>query len=107
MKNTINSYDCVKDAIESTDETTTFAVVAFCGNGDSQTLFESEDEGAARNQYYKEVKNAGDPVDTTGWTDSDQAWNSMYHIELLRTTRDEDGDIIDEEGLEYSEYFNI
>ena len=91
----------------ASEEKTTFAVVAFCGNGDSQTLFESEDEGAARNQYYREVKNAGDPVDTTGWTDSDQAWNSMYHIELLRTTRDEDGDIIDEEGLEYSEYFNI
>lgn len=91
----------------SKEETTTFAVVAFCGNGDSQTLFESEDKSAAEARYAEEVKAAGEPVDIAGWTDSDQAWKSMYHIELLKTTRDEDGDIVYEEGLEHSEFFNI
>ena len=91
----------------SKEETTTFAVVAFCGNGDSQTLFESEDKSSAEARYVQEVKAAGEPVDIAGWTDSDQAWKSMYHIELLKTTRDEDGTIVYEEGLEYSEFFNI
>lgn len=100
-----DSNDAENEA--SKDETTTFAVVAFCGNGDSENIFESEDKSAAEARYAEEVKAAGEPVDCEGWTDSDQAWNSMYHIELLRTTRDEDGDIVDEEGLEHSEYFNI
>lgn len=91
----------------SKEETTTFAVVAFCGNGDSEIIFESEDKSAAEARYAEEVKAAGEPVDIAGWTDSDQAWKSMYHIELLKTTRDEDGDIVYEEGLEHSEFFNI
>ena len=91
----------------SKEETTTFAVIAFYGNGDSQTLFESEDKSSAESRYVQEVKAAGEPVDIAGWTDSDQAWKSMYHIELLKTTRDEDGDIVYEEGLEHSEFFNI
>lgn len=91
----------------SKEETTTFAVIAFYGNGDSETIFESEDKSSAEARYTQEVKAAGEPVDIAGWTDSDQAWNSMYHIELLKTTRDEDGDIVYEEGLEHSEFFNI
>ena len=46
-------------------------------------------------------------MDVAGWTYDDQAWKSMYHIELLKTTIDDDGDIIDEVALEHSEYFNI
>ena len=91
----------------SKEETTTFAVIAFYGNGDSNTIFESEDKSSAEARYAQEVKVAGEPVDIAGWTDSDQAWSSMYHIELLKTTRDEDGDIVYEEGLEHSEFFNI
>lgn len=91
----------------ASEEKTTFAVVAFCGNGDSQTLFESEDKSAAEARYAEEVKAAGVPVDVEGWTDSDQAWSSMYHIEILKTTTDKDGDIVCDECLEHSEYFNI
>lgn len=89
------------------DTTTTFAVVAFCANGDSETIFESEDLAEASAKYTEEVDRAGDPVDTTGWTDHDQAWPRLYHIELLRTTIDDDGNILEEESIEHSEYFKI
>lgn len=97
----------VADNEASKEETTTFAVVAICGNGDSETIFENEDKNAAEARYADEVKAAGEPVDVAGWTYDDQAWKSMYHIELLKMTIDDDGDIIDEVALEHSEYFNI
>lgn len=87
--------------------TTTFAVVAFCGNGDLETLFESEDLADASAKYTDEVYHAGEPVDTAGWTDYDHAWKRLYHVELMRVTIDDDGNIIDEETLEHSEYFNM
>lgn len=89
------------------DTTSTFAVVTFCGNGDSETLFESEDLAEASAKYAEEIYHAGTPVDTAGWTDYDQTWKRLYHVELMRATIDDDGNIIDEETLERSEYFNI
>ena len=86
---------------------TMYAVLAIGGNGDSLTLYESEDEASARDRYEQEVKPAGEPVDVTGWGDCDQGWSSLYHIELVKVTYDEDGDIIDMIDIESSDYFNM
>ena len=86
---------------------TEYAVLAIGGDGDSSTLYESEDEASARARYEQEVKSAGEPVDITGWGDSDQGWSRLYHIELVKTTFDEDDDIIDMIGIESSGYFNM
>ncbi len=86
---------------------TMYAVLAISGNGDSSTVYESEDEASARARYEQEVKSAGESVDVTGWGDSDQGWSSLYHIELVKTTYDEDGDIIDMIDIESSDYFNM
>ena len=79
---------------------TEYAVLAIGGNGDSSTLYESEDEASARARYEQEVKSAGQPVDIMGWS-------RLYHIELVKTTFDEDDDIIDMIGIESSGYFNM
>lgn len=86
---------------------TEYAVLALGGNGDCSTLYESEDEASTRARYEQEVKSAGESVDVTGWGDSDQGWSSLYHIELVKVTYDEDGDIIDMIDIESSDYFNM
>lgn len=86
---------------------TMYAVLAIGGNGDSSTVYESEDETSARARYEQEVKSAGDPVDVTGWGDNDRGWSSLYHIELVKTTYDEDGDVVDMIDIESSDYFNM
>lgn len=86
---------------------TMYAVLAIGGNGDSSTVYESEDEASARARYEQEVKSAGEPVDVANWGDNDQGWSSLYHIELVKVTYDEDGDIIDMIDIESSDYFNM
>ena len=86
---------------------TMYSVLIVGGNGDSSSVFESEDETAARERYEKEVKSAGEPVDVTGWSDDDQGWKDLYHIELVKITYDEDGDIIDMVDIESSDDFNM
>lgn len=101
MKNTIASNQNVEVS------KTMYVVLAIGGNGDSSTVYESEDEASARARYEKEVESAGRPVDVADWGDNDQGWSSLYHIELVKVTYDEDGDIIETASIEYSDYFNM
>ena len=82
-----------------------YAVFMCCGNGDTVTIYESVNESEALVRYESEVSKQGTPVDIAGWTDSDQAWRRLCHIELVEVERDEDGDIVDIHTLEMSGYY--
>lgn len=50
------------------------------------TLFKSQDEAAARAEFRRqqELLKDTEPADNAAWTDSDQAWSRVYHLELVR-----------------------
>lgn len=49
-------------------------------------LFKSQDEAAARAEFRRqqELLKDTEPADNASWTDSDQAWSRVYHLELVR-----------------------
>lgn len=79
--------------------------VMLCTQTNERCIYSSVDAFDAYAHYEHEVELAGEPVDATGWTDNDQAWSKVYHLEIIELTTDENGDIIREETIESSPYF--
>ena len=109
----VNNGTSLREPLEDTKKkmTTVYQILVTCGNGDAWVAYESEDEAQALARYEQEVASAGEPVDVSDWGDNDQGWKKLYQIELLRITYgdlDSDicPDIIGEETIKLSDYFN-
>lgn len=87
----------------------TIYTVNYTGNVESHSIspeFTSETEARAFFEKEKEKLAANTPADTTGWQDHDQAWSRVYHLELTKTTIDEeDGYIEDMEAIDSTDYY--
>lgn len=69
--------------------------------------FSSIDEARAFFESEKKKLSENTPADTTGWKDNDQAWGSVYLLELVKTIIDDDGDIEDMVEIDSTDYYYI
>lgn len=116
MKNFINTYDQVKNAVESgkaAEAETNEAPVesTYCVQhtmiADSSLIMETTDEESAKAEFAKQCDQlaSNTPADVSGWTDEDQAWRDVYRVELLRIDFDASGDVADIVTIDATPYY--
>ncbi|MCM1216534.1 MAG: hypothetical protein NC209_03980 [Alistipes sp.] len=89
------------------NESSTVYTVNITDRTSSNAIFESANEAEAREFFenQKQQLSANTPADVTGWQDRDQAWASVYCVELTKNVLDEVGDIEEVEAIESTEYY--
>lgn len=116
MKNFINTYDQVKNAIESgkaaeaeTNEAPVESTycVQYTMIANSSLIMKTTDEESAKAEFARQRDQLAlnSPVDVSGWTDEDQAWCDVYRVELLRIDFDESGDVTDIVTIDETPYY--
>lgn len=87
--------------------------VIFNWRANEHSIFESESLEEAKAFYENELnklKNV-EPVDITGWYDDyDRAWSTVYFLELVEITIDDDIEenyVTNIETLAYSDYYYV
>lgn len=86
----------------------TIYTVNYTDNVESHPIspeFTTEAEARAFFEQEKEKLSVNTPADTTGWTDTDQAWSQVYFVELVKITIDDEGDMENMETLAATEYY--
>lgn len=84
-------------------------VVQYTMYADISKILTTSSEKEARATFEKEMANLKDtePTVISKWADYDQAWSNVYQVELLECTIDEEGEIVDMETLEISNYYYL
>ena len=94
---------------EKPEETAVKYTVQRTFKADTAEILTTASESEARAEFDKHVQSLKDntPADTSGWQDYDQAWSDVYMIELIETTYDEEGCIVNIETLDASDYYYL
>ena len=94
---------------EKPEETAVKYTVQRTFKADTAEILTTASESEARAEFNKQVQSLKDntPADTSGWQDYDQAWSDVYMIELIETTYDEEGCIVNIETLDASDYYYL
>lgn len=96
----VDGYDIGADA----GERCVYQVNALM-RADTSALLQTDSYAKARARYDEEVDGAM-PADVTGWRDHDEAWRSVYQIELNRIVTDSDGET-DIVAIKTSKYLSL